>query len=88
MQAAVELCWLTCVSSELNGEELTRSGGVQTLGALLARCCAIMPRDVAAIQPAAVTSTHTLRTLAGMAAFPNARAELADRYMAHLLFTT
>lgn len=79
MQAAVELCWLTCVSSELNGEEVTRSGGVDILGSLLARCCAIMPRDVPAHQPAAVITTHALRTLAGMAAFSNAQSELANR---------
>ena len=29
LQAAVELCWLTCAASRLNGEELTRSGGVR-----------------------------------------------------------
>lgn len=79
MQAAVELCWLTCVSSELNGEELTRSGGIGILGSLLARCCTVMPKDVAPHQPAAVISTHVLRTLAGMAIFPNAQDELATR---------
>lgn len=79
VQAAVELCWLTCASSELNGEELTRAGGVDILGSLLARCCAIMPKDVAPNQPAAVITTHALRTLAGMAAFSNAQGELASR---------
>lgn len=79
MQAAVELCWLTCASSELNGEELTRSGGVDILGSLLARCCAIMPKDVAPNQPAAIITTHALRTLAGMAAFSNAQGELVSR---------
>lgn len=79
VQAAVELCWLTCVSSELNGEELTRSGGVDILGSLLARCCTVMPKDVPAHQPAAVITTHALRTLAAMASFSNAQNELADR---------
>ncbi|KAK9809260.1 hypothetical protein WJX72_012293 [[Myrmecia] bisecta] len=79
LQAAVELCWLTCVSSELNGEELTRAGGADVLGRLLMRCCAVMPRDVLPTQPAAIISTHALRTFAGMAAFENARAELLSR---------
>ncbi|KAK9868448.1 hypothetical protein WJX84_004951 [Apatococcus fuscideae] len=79
LQAAVELCWLTCVSSRLNGEELTRSGGVDILGRLLIRCCAVMPWDTPAHLPAAVISTQTLRAFAGMAAFDNARQELATQ---------
>ncbi|KAL0042756.1 hypothetical protein WJX79_009797 [Trebouxia sp. C0005] len=79
LQVAVELCWLTCVSSELNGEELTRSGGIDILGSLLARCCTIMPKDVPATQPAAIMTTHALRTCAGMAIFANAQKELASR---------
>ena len=81
MQVAVELCWLTCVSSELNGEELTRAGGVDTLGALLMRCASVMPHDVRHDAPAAVIATHCLRTFAGMAAFSTARRELADRWV-------
>lgn len=77
---AVELCWLTCVSSELNGEELTRAGGVDTLGALLTRCASVMPRDVRPDAAAAVIATQCLRTFAGMAAFPAARRELATRW--------
>ena len=46
MQAAVELCWLTCVSSALNGEELTRCGGAATLGQLLTRTVSVLPDDV------------------------------------------
>lgn len=79
LQAAVELCWLSCVSSELNGEEVTRSGGVDILGALLARCCSVMPQDVAPNQASAVIATHCLRTLAGMAIFANAKSELVSR---------
>lgn len=78
-QAALELCWLTCVSSRLNGEELARSGGVAILGALLSRCAAVLPHDAAPNAPAAVMATHALRTFAGMAAFPHARAELLTR---------
>ena len=45
-----------------------------------------MPKDVPPTQPAAVISAHALRTLAGMAAFANAQAELAGRYVqGHLL---
>lgn len=36
----MELCWLTCACSALNGEELTRSGGVGLMGELLSRCVA------------------------------------------------
>ena len=38
-----------------------------------------MPKDVPANQPAAIITTHALRTLAGMAVFPNAHKELAIR---------
>ena len=79
LQAALELCWLTCVSSRLNGEELARSGGVATLGVLLSRCAAVLPCDAAPTTPAAVMATHALRTFAGMAAFAHARSELLAR---------
>ena len=75
----MELCWLTCVSSELNGEELTRTGGVATLGALLMRCASVAPRDVRPDAPMAVIATQCLRTFAGMAAFATARQELVDK---------
>lgn len=75
----MELCWLTCVASELNGEELTRSGGVAALGRLLQRCLAVLPADAPPSAPAAGIATSCLRAFAGMAAFPNARAELAAR---------
>lgn len=78
-QAAVELCWLTCVSSALNGEELTRCGGVATLGQLLTRAASVLPADVLPMQPGAAIATHCLRTFAGMAAFASARADLAER---------
>lgn len=35
--AAIELCWLTCVASRRNAEELLRSGGLPLLGGLLTR---------------------------------------------------
>ena len=78
-QASVELCWLTCVSSELNGGELTRSGGVDALGRLLQRCLDVLPRDAAPTLPATVISTHCLRTFAGMASFADARQQLAEQ---------
>lgn len=36
--AAIELCWLTCVASKRNAEELLRSGGLPLLAGLLTRC--------------------------------------------------
>jgi hypothetical protein len=78
-QAAVELCWLTCVASELNGEELTRARGVAVLGRLLQRCLAVVPADAPPTAPAAAIAANCLRAFAGMAAFPAARAELAAR---------
>ena len=78
-QVAVELCWRTCISSRSNGEELARSGGVEALGALLARCCAVLTREAAPTAPAALIAAHALRALAGMAAFPHAQAELLLR---------
>lgn len=73
----MELCWLTCVASELNGEELTRARGVAVLGRLLQRCLAVVPADVPPTAPAAAIAANCLRAFAGMAAFPAARAELA-----------
>ena len=35
--AAIELCWLTCVASRRNAEELLRSGGLPLLAGLLTR---------------------------------------------------
>jgi DnaJ family protein C protein 13 len=81
VQAAVELCWLTCVASSLNAEELLRCGGCSVLSHLLSRCVGIMPADVAPTAPEAVITTHALRTLAGLAAVPAARREMeAPRY--------
>lgn len=37
--AAIELCWLTCVASRRNAEELLRSGGLPLLAGLLTRYC-------------------------------------------------
>jgi len=76
VQAAVELCWLTCVASALNAEELLRCGGCSVLSHLLSRCAGIMPLDVAPTAPEAVIATHSLRTLAGLAAVAAARREL------------
>lgn len=78
-QAATELCWLTCASSDLNGEELIRSSGVRALARLLQRCLSVIPIDVAPHVPAAVITTNVLRALAGMASFPSAAAQLLDR---------
>jgi DnaJ family protein C protein 13 len=77
LQAATELCWLTCACSRLNGDELARAGGLRLLARLLMRCIAVMPRDVHAVDPAAVIATHALRALAVMAAFESTRGELA-----------
>jgi DnaJ family protein C protein 13 len=76
LQAAAELCWLTCAASPRNGEELARSGGVALVGALLARCVAVVPADVGPTEPAAVLATQALRAVACMAEYPAARAEL------------
>ncbi len=57
----MELCWLTCVSSALNGEELTRSGGVATLGALLMRCFSVLPQvrtPLLYLRPLTVSRAH------------------------------
>ena len=79
VQAAVELCWLTCVSSELNGGELTRSGGVDSLGRLMQRCLDVLPRDAPPTMPAVLIAMHCMRTFAGMASFSDAREQLQDR---------
>jgi hypothetical protein len=40
------------------------------------RCVSILPADVAPTAPEAVVATHTLRTLAGLAAVEGARADM------------
>lgn len=79
LQAATELCWLTCAASKLNGEELARSGGVHLMGDLLTRCISVMPEDVSPTAPAAVLATQALRAFACMAAFATARADIEKR---------
>ncbi len=81
----MELCWLTCVSSELNGGELTRSGGVDSLGRLMQRCLDVLPRDAAPTLPAVVIAMHCMRTFAGMASFPDAREQLQHRCASQIL---
>ncbi len=48
VQAAVQLCWLTCVCTRLNADELVRVGGVPVLTGLLQRCMGLMPSGGAA----------------------------------------
>lgn len=82
VQTAIELLWLTCACSNLNGEELTRSGGIQLLGNLLSRCINILPSDEASpTNPAAIIATQTLRALAVMSSFEVARFELEKRQL-------
>lgn len=54
----MELCWLTCVSSALNGEELTRCGGTATLGQLLTRTVSVLPDDVLPTQVPGALKLH------------------------------
>lgn len=76
--AAVELCWLTCVCTHLNAEELRRSGGVQVLAGLLSRCLSAINPETPPQQPPAVIVTNTLRTFAGLCAVHEARLEIAE----------
>eukprot|EP00873_Tetraselmis_striata_P041875 jgi/Tetstr1/462139/TSEL_007205.t2 len=78
-KAAAELCWLTCVSSALNGEELIRSNGVDILGSLLVDCMMTLPTDVSPAHPALQVATLCLRTFAGLATTHSGRSKLADR---------
>eukprot|EP00898_Chlorokybus_atmophyticus_P007654 jgi/Chlat1/7890/Chrsp66S00581 len=78
LQYATELCWLTCASSALNGEELIRSGGVMLLSALLARCMTVVSPATAATEPIAAVVTNVLQTFAGLATFESARTELTS----------
>ncbi|WIA30400.1 hypothetical protein OEZ86_000485 [Tetradesmus obliquus] len=59
-----------------NAEELMRSGGLPLLAGLLSRCVGILSMDVAPTAPEAVITSHTLRTLAGLAAVDAARREM------------
>lgn len=58
-KAAAELCWLTCVSSALNGEELIRSNGVDILGSLLVDCMMVRTH-VTHLMEAALNITRLL----------------------------
>lgn len=79
LQTAVELVWLTCACSHLNGEELTRSGGVGLLGELLSRCVSVLSLDAPLTDPATGIATSLLRALAVMARFEVARFELEKK---------
>ena len=68
LEHQVQLCWLTCVSSPLNGEELHRCGGLPVLSAVLRLAMTNMSPDVGPNDPAAAAVAYTLRTLAGLSA--------------------
>lgn len=74
----MELCWLTCVCSHLNGEELTRSNGVSILGHLLMRCLSVITLDAAPTEPAANIACNALRTFVGLSIFVSARQEILE----------
>ena len=79
LSATFELCWLTCESSELNAEELMRSGGTDILEKIFSRCVSIVPSDMPSTSPLAVVMTNILKTLATMASFESAQSELQDK---------
>lgn len=69
VRAAAELCWLTCAASELNAEELARTGGVAVLGDLLSRCISVLPSSASSHDPAAILAIQLLRSFACIATF-------------------
>ena len=68
LESQVQLCWLTCVSSPLNGEELHRCGGLPVLASILRLGMTNLSQDVSPNDPAAAAVAYTLRTLAGLSA--------------------
>ncbi|KAK3252936.1 hypothetical protein CYMTET_37789 [Cymbomonas tetramitiformis] len=85
LQIAAQLCWLTCVSSAKNGEEILRVGGLPTLATLLNRCMSLLPRsrDAGASDnpnPAALEIVSSvLRTFSGLASFDSVRESLTEQ---------
>ena len=79
LSATFELCWLTCEASELNAEELMRSGGIDILEKIFSRCISIAPSDIPSTSPLAVVMTNILKTLATMASFESAQCELEGK---------
>ncbi|GIL47629.1 hypothetical protein Vafri_4396, partial [Volvox africanus] len=75
--SAAELCWLTVLSCRRNAEELSRCGGVGVLAELLSRAVGVLPLDAAPTDPTAVIVIAALRSLAGLAVVPEARAAMA-----------
>ena len=68
LESQVQLCWLTCVSSPLNGEELHRCGGLPVLASVLRLGMTNLSQDISPNDPAAAAVAYTLRTLAGLSA--------------------
>ncbi|KAK2077974.1 hypothetical protein QBZ16_003842 [Prototheca wickerhamii] len=78
ISAAAELLALTCACSRPNGEEVaSRPGGLDTLAALLQRCAAIVPDDLAPGRPEAHILLHCLRCLGVIASVQSGHARLA-----------
>lgn len=78
LEAVLELCWLTCDVSELNAEELMRSGGADLLGGLLDRCVSAMPLSTPSGDSLARLTTNILNAFAAMVKLDSGRQEVLD----------
>ena len=76
LQSVLNLCWLTCESSELNAEELMRSGGVSLLSSLCSRCVSVISKSAPPSDQLAVIISKIMCTFASMASFESAREEI------------
>jgi len=76
LEAGTKLCWLTCVCCELNGEELYRSKGIELLANIVERLLSVLPKEGSTALVGCRIMTYLIRTLAGLAAFQDPRAEV------------
>jgi len=75
LEKQVLLCWLTCVSSHLNGEELFRCSGLDILSQVLRKCLVQRTDDCGPLDPPSAVAAYVLRTMAGLAALPTVQGE-------------
>eukprot|EP00890_Picochlorum_soloecismus_P001518 jgi/Picsp_1/2367/NSC_05830-R1_dnaj homolog subfamily c member 13 len=76
LQSVLKLCWLTCKSSDLNAEELMRSGGVSLLSSLCSRCVSVISKTAPPSDQLAIIISTIMHTFASMANFRSAREEI------------
>ena len=77
---ASELCWLSCVSSSSNGDELIRSGAIGILSDVLTFCVSKLSRDASSDDTVTKIVLFLLRLFCGLSTMDRGARELAENH--------